>query len=488
MEGIIYLIQPNVLKGTNRYKVGMSKDQTPKRINSYGSKTKIISIKKCIDPFDLEKKIINEFNKKFKLIDGKEYFEGDENEMIDLFEQICYKNRKTSNHKDNSENDSEFDIINKSDNNTTEDNDDFTDSDNSFEQENKVYTIDNYYDFIKHAKISKIIITDNKTLDGYYTFDYNFWIKLHSVKKISYNIETLNSVIEHYSNSSSSDEFYKIYNDNIISIDQFHKNPNKYKYNYKFLCVKFNTKRIKKSILSNCYNPNPILFKLKYNEYFFSVNGNYKIFNSKYKTFNNLSDYKERGILLEKNYVPSFGNKDLSNINTTIVDDILYYLIDDDTVFIKLKQFVKNMFVENKYYGENIFYDYDDTGYFLITEWLVCLLRKIGENYSFYKGDIKEINEKNPKLVIIKHSYHDDKYINELSDIGIKNIIVTQKNKHNSFYENYNNFFNYLNNKTDEIQKYVSRNLSDKKIQHYEDIFRCGDLLALNFFIWCCED
>ena len=66
-KGIIYLIQPSELIGTNRYKIGCSNSPTLTRcINGYKTGSRYISISECINPFILEKKIINEFNKLFR--------------------------------------------------------------------------------------------------------------------------------------------------------------------------------------------------------------------------------------------------------------------------------------------------------------------------------------------------------------------------------------------------------------------------------------
>ena len=65
-KGIIYLIQPSELVGTNRYKIGCSKDASLNRcINGYKKGTRYITIMECINPLLLEKNIKNEFNKLF---------------------------------------------------------------------------------------------------------------------------------------------------------------------------------------------------------------------------------------------------------------------------------------------------------------------------------------------------------------------------------------------------------------------------------------
>mgnify|MGYP001172134295 CR=1 FL=1 len=89
--GIIYFVQPAELVGTERYKVGCSSNPSLKRIKTgYKKGTRIINIFKCEAPFEIEKKIKRAFNDKFKLIAGTEYFEGNEQEMSQLFLDIFH--------------------------------------------------------------------------------------------------------------------------------------------------------------------------------------------------------------------------------------------------------------------------------------------------------------------------------------------------------------------------------------------------------------
>ena len=86
VKGIIYLIQPCELVGTNRFKIGCSKDTSLNRVqNGYKKGTRYLYIAECDDPLFIEKEIITQFNIKFKLIAGREYFEGDEEEIIKCF-------------------------------------------------------------------------------------------------------------------------------------------------------------------------------------------------------------------------------------------------------------------------------------------------------------------------------------------------------------------------------------------------------------------
>jgi hypothetical protein len=83
--GIVYLIQPAELVGTNKYKIGCSKSKTLNRINGYNIGTRYISINECKNPLKIEKQIKQVFNGKFELVSGYEYFAGDENEMLTEF-------------------------------------------------------------------------------------------------------------------------------------------------------------------------------------------------------------------------------------------------------------------------------------------------------------------------------------------------------------------------------------------------------------------
>ena len=73
--GIIYLIQPTKLIGTNRFKIGCSGNTSLDRCrHGYKKGSRYICIMECVKPFALEKNIIKDFNDKFKLIAGNEYY------------------------------------------------------------------------------------------------------------------------------------------------------------------------------------------------------------------------------------------------------------------------------------------------------------------------------------------------------------------------------------------------------------------------------
>jgi hypothetical protein len=92
--GIIYLIQPAELVGTNRFKIGCSGNTSLDRCrHGYKKGSRYICIMECVKPFALEKNIIKDFNEKFKLIAGKEYYEGNELSMITLFHKNVMDHR-----------------------------------------------------------------------------------------------------------------------------------------------------------------------------------------------------------------------------------------------------------------------------------------------------------------------------------------------------------------------------------------------------------
>jgi hypothetical protein len=88
-RGIIYLIQPAEFVGTNVYKFGMSHSPTLDRCNNgYKKNSLYLHIETCYNPIELEKQIKSEFDKKFKLHKGVEFFEGNEYEIYSAFTSI----------------------------------------------------------------------------------------------------------------------------------------------------------------------------------------------------------------------------------------------------------------------------------------------------------------------------------------------------------------------------------------------------------------
>ena len=169
MRGIIYLIQPCILLKTNRYKIGCSKSPTLDRCKKgYRKGTRYLCIMECVNPVELESKIKEVFDRKFDLIGGKEFYEGDENDILKEFiklvlqhKNIYFKNDnnlKNINEKNKNEEKEELTNIN----NTIFDTIIGTDNDISDGEEENIKIIKTYEEYMKVSDFEKIIITNKK--------------------------------------------------------------------------------------------------------------------------------------------------------------------------------------------------------------------------------------------------------------------------------------------------------------------------------------
>jgi hypothetical protein len=105
MKCIIYFIQPAELIGTDRYKIGCSGDPNLDRCNNvYTKGSRYICIMECNNPFELKRKIKNNFLVNFKLLCGYDFFSGNENHILNEFIEIT----RLHQHSIDSLNDHEF--------------------------------------------------------------------------------------------------------------------------------------------------------------------------------------------------------------------------------------------------------------------------------------------------------------------------------------------------------------------------------------------
>lgn len=78
-KGIIYLVQPAELVGSNKYKIGCSNKPSLHRFkNGYKKGTRYLYIGEVSNPMVLEKLIKDKFNTLFTRVAGYEFFECDE--------------------------------------------------------------------------------------------------------------------------------------------------------------------------------------------------------------------------------------------------------------------------------------------------------------------------------------------------------------------------------------------------------------------------
>ena len=91
-KGTIYLIQPAELVGTERYKIGCSaKNDLERCKKGYKKGTRYMDIRECDCPFAVEREVKTQFNTKFKLVAGNEYFEGNEADIKKEFNDVVSK-------------------------------------------------------------------------------------------------------------------------------------------------------------------------------------------------------------------------------------------------------------------------------------------------------------------------------------------------------------------------------------------------------------
>ena len=96
----IYLLQTdiNLNNGEPIYKVGRSSQVGIRRLFSYPETYRVCLVRVCIDSKSTEKAVLNKFQSKYKKVIGKEYFSGNELEMIhDINKEIdnSYRNFRT---------------------------------------------------------------------------------------------------------------------------------------------------------------------------------------------------------------------------------------------------------------------------------------------------------------------------------------------------------------------------------------------------------
>jgi hypothetical protein len=222
-KGIIYLIQPAELIGTNRYKIGMSNNPDLDRCkNGYLKGSRYICIMECINPLEIEKYIRDEFTKKFKLIAGKEYFEGIENDMLYLFVNIIFKNMNIIQIETKNNNELEKDNIKIDEDNY--------DVDIIIDNINNKYLSNNYINYLQSL--------DNKNDD----IKYNILHLLLNYNDLKILAQTLNCIDKGIKVGTTKDtfakcileknnvsiiidlinvHFNKIYNKRIIEINKF---------------------------------------------------------------------------------------------------------------------------------------------------------------------------------------------------------------------------------------------------------------------------
>jgi hypothetical protein len=348
-KGIIYLIQPTELIGTNRYKIGCSKTPDLDRCkNGYKKGSRYLSIMECINPLELEKIIKKTFNNKFKLIAGNEYYEGNEKEILEIFIDLVIKYYK---------NDSE--INNNEENNSEENNNEENNSDNNDDILECKKFFPNYYEDISFNG-NKILIKINI----YENNDFEIILKINYIcddKKVDEIIIDMNKKDEtkcyYYLQKLEKNniiENNKIYD---LNNNKFIKNLLKYKHHNKItllpetiievnnLFYEFQSTSV---IIKNYFNTDTIINDNLYVS--MSISNNFFIIYNTPKLFakNNFYIVKINDMLYDLQYIKKYVPYNIRS------NDEYYYMLNRDYEYIGINtKSVDFKFNYNEYvYGD----------------------------------------------------------------------------------------------------------------------------------------
>ena len=421
-------------------------------------------------------------------------------------------------------------------------NQDENEDDDDYDEEAPIHQITTYEEWITCNNISKVIITNKKTGEGYIRFNGDLWRKLYNINSLDYdndNMENLFDFIKykqktvyrmikpivkfvHRKNNiwdEKIDLTYSFENNitkQIISYYDFKKlnksDKNNYSKIYTFNNVEYDEDKIYNDILKKCFvnKKNCEFYDLNYHSYVFPIYANeyvndreselkHVIFNSLNLTFNSVDELLSNKILTSDNRgIATFYVN--NNIDINIVDDILNSLINHD-IKLQYKNLLYNLIVKQD--DEQItFYDFNER---LLTTWAKDLLDSItkNNNYIYSSGHYenisqskKDIKKYKPRFVIIDintQEFSIEKQKKDFSKLGINIFIVHKNDKQNTMY-NLIKFKNYLQDNKDIL-------INILKIQHnfecandwksyieqnYDLIFYQSELFLTNFLKWSC--
>ena len=480
--GILYLIQPAELVGTDRYKIGCSTKSTLERVkNGYKKGTEVLQVIDCDNPFETEKILKKKFSEKFKLIAGNEYFEGDREEMKKIFYSVVMSHSNDAEHEndvsDNSDENEEYDKY------------------HMYRTNDKYHVVETYEEWIKLTNIARVIIT-NKNGEGYLRFNGQLWFKLYDRYCDTEYVENLYGWIE-----------------------KSRRPPYMITDTGRHISLIYDTEKIYKDIINKCYiNKNKIIhYNLKYSEYEIYLENSETgksteyILNTKNIKFIKPDELIHDKILIErldrmkinKGDFKLFNPDKLIDGKVNIIDGILDSLINYETKQ-QYKTLLYNIFVEQN--KENIiFYDYNEQP---LTYWLTCLMKTVIREDSYissdeYSNDKKSFLRKLKTgkvrcLVLYSKSNHKknvDKEISVYLKMGIKNIIVVQINKEKQMYR-IENCREYLQKNKKYILDFCNGRHKTPNINEYQfddsfkysvyEIFDYYRLLKSTFFLWAC--
>jgi hypothetical protein len=522
MSNYIYLLQEREFKttGQNIYKLGKTKQENLRRFKQYPKGSKLLLQQVCDNCDMLEIELIRDFKKKYihRRDIGNEYFEGDYNDMIKYIHNKLTHNAGIGNmaedDEDKNENDKKSIFIDNNEYHIWFDKHkydvdlfnkikDYHRSKNieiikEFNQ-SKELIISSYEQFKKVSKsIKSMIIVDKSKQQGFILLKGgNHW---HKIDAYNHTIpdeeqEHLLGWLKHHTKGEYEDNDIYYY-----TIDEFKEQSEIWMengvhiggINKPFRCDYY---KIIKDICKKCFDENPKLYNLQYNEYLVSIHNCDRdvILNTKTLTIQNYNPEAD-GILTgcDKTANTFYLSDTLQFVDTKIVDDAIQCLLDQ-TTYQQYKQLCYNVLVED---GKEIILE-DNYGY--ITGWL----RNVSEYLIPAKSEIIISNDKSSdkmptkynneiRLVIIKYNTSTDKQVTKLRQLGFKNIIISKPPSSNN--QSYIKFITENKDKILQVSHYDENELKDcfyNKENNYiscvpYEIFDAKRLLFNNFLKWCC--
>ncbi len=401
----IYLLQVREFIGTNIYKVGRTEKENFVRFNQYPNGSILLFQMICINCKIMETLILRKFREIFKqqTLIGKEYFEGNYQQMIDIIYQYIREEK--------------------------------------YEDKEEKYTITTYEEWLLKNDVQKIIIKNKTKHEGYLKLTQS-WTTLYDKDNSDYSsndMETLEEYIEihqplycklihPYNDLLTFFELerliytfqHKITNA-IINYDEFDVIQDKENYirlenkEYKFMNIEYDKNKILKDTISKCYTKDYEFYKMKYHEYIIYISDNCFILDMDTCTYSPLP--------MDKILIDNRPFKKNLEFNDICIDTLLDSLVSND-IKQQYKKLLHNLFVEE---CEIIFIDGNECLLTLLT--IELLESVIGLDSVIYSEECyKKININ--RCVIINQIDNDKviKQVNNFRKLGFKNFIIKHSN------------------------------------------------------------
>ena len=266
---------------------------------------------------------------------------------------------------------------------------------------------------------------------------------------------------------------------------------------YEFRCVdtEYDVEKIYQDTLKKCLNKNYEVYDLQYHEYAILNSATTGLlFNSLNGRFTPIDELINNNFLHEKIRGPrSLKCDDITRVNTSIVDDIISSLINDD-IKNDYKKLAYSLIVKPDD-TQVIFYDYDKC---LLSYWLIELLWTLGRSnhlyvrsFEYYENKLefkKLLKQNKPRCVIIdaNRQVEFETQIKVFSKLGFKKIIVRKYGEKTKFH-NVVNFQKYISDNKERIADnfICDHYCPNEECENYDELFYKENMLFVNYLKWC---